>query len=1346
MEQGTVKSLTIAELLRQSRPCTGASSLISSPFPKTPPPQFSPSLLTPTLSPPKILKSLNQPTLLTGILFLSHGEDSPLKCNCFRFSDGSDTVCCDILGFNPCMINKKVQILGWNFLPFNCNGNGNGGFLEIIRWGFLDSSSASFDTFSILSGCCVDQYDSIKARYFVCGVVESVSPVSVVPCRAGSRADTENLGGFLVNILVCGCNLCNSKDLRLDMLNSNEEMGSHCYNKPEIVYFCGSASSWHTVFSRLIRRIVSLSGLKKRLVFVGKKVSQLMYVVVDNSLMYIPKLPLGCIPLREIDVRGEGELVSYTGTVTGIYMRGMIVELDNELLLLLTDQQLSVPHSVRVGAMVSVKNVHVVNPSYSWTKTLILGSCVKTSISVECFSSLEAGCYTVTCCKSLLAKFIDSLVFGARVLLVIICLRRKFSGILSEKEILGSTNRKGLAQTYATSYLPPSVFQIRHGMFMEFVKHDRCACGREKSSAPLKLVAPITNLINSCEAMWKKMICHQDTDFDIMGTQKEFNSISCDGRPYVLSIRKAIHSEDIGVSLLGILKVSQSSGRMLLVDATGSIDVIIPDLPSSLNINNIYEVRNFLAIMEDIPMKLGPVDLLQHEPFTCRSIFENGPFWRDMNMPLHFYYNLKDLIPVNHHFTTCVDSQVDLRKIGRGKYHLFLLMHKFPILQKHQFEGSQPASSTSSAFAEALILSWDLLIAGKNRNTRIDNPLIEQLKQPMKYFDRMEIGKLIACKRQKPHQLSNEALTSALNDTGNESCCSSSHPAYSCSFGVGKRHDSCGPEEIPCLVTGNCLNYPFLGMLHHTDTKTDVGSCSKPQVGRALLEFKSEALSVYEVLKIGGHYLIKHKKEDMFCTDAIGGKIVVNSGTNIWSVSFSSVNALQNFDVSCLLQQSGSFSHNSVLPEGYHQFQIPNSVPKGKNNIPSDVNLYIPSDVTNLFDVNLELLENCSLEPLVPFGEMTNIYPSIHNLPEGNLTFIHGQIKAVHCSDGKSYAIHLRCESINGVCPSLFVEGTTSICVHVLMDHKMVKIFGTANKLAYPAGFGRGVTASFHRVLALSAQDNFMLIPTSFIVINPSSLINDQSDDAHTYKSAALDLDGGSPFYANTASLIADTVSCLATQQVEFHCRVMAIYVLVLEYNTKDKYHLSRIESRPNSFAIDIPLAGFILDDGSSLCCCWTSWERAAVFLGLHDEEVRGKAYAETRKKSRKTRKKQACSNLAFSCLRRIMKLHGRVTVRNQASTFDSSCQDLVFSAKPEKIISSLDRDFFESLILKACCSTLLTVVGSLMNSDAIRQLETHLTELDMVMLPMQNVWVSEVRHMDSLAQAKKILQGLVES
>lgn len=96
---------------------------------------------------------------------------------------------------------------------------------------------------------------------------------------------------------------------------------------------------------------------------------------------------------------------------------------------------------------------------------------------------------------------------------------------------------------------------------------------------------------------------------------------------------------------------------------------------------NFSQVRNFLAIMEDIPMKLGHVDLLQNEPFTCRSIFVNAPLVREMNMPLLLYYNLRNLNPV-HHFTTSAHSQVDFPKVGRGKYHLLQLMHKFPILQK----------------------------------------------------------------------------------------------------------------------------------------------------------------------------------------------------------------------------------------------------------------------------------------------------------------------------------------------------------------------------------------------------------------------------------------------------------------------------------------------------------------------------------------------------------------------------------------------------------------------------------------------------------------------------------------
>lgn len=73
-----------------------------------------------------------------------------------------------------------------------------------------------------------------------------------------------------------------------------------------------------------------------------------------------------------------------------------------------------------------------------------------------------------------------------------------------------------------------------------------------------------------------------------------------------------------------------------------------------------------------------------------------------------------------------------------------------------------------------------------------------------------------------------------------------------------------------------------------------------------------------------------------------------------------------------------------------------------------------------------------------------------------------------------------------------------------------------------------------------------MMISTSFIVINPSSVINDHNEDAYTCQSAALNLDGGSPLCAITASLISDTANCLETQPVEFHCRVITVLMQIL--------------------------------------------------------------------------------------------------------------------------------------------------------------------------------------------------------
>ena len=43
----------------------------------------------------------------------------------------------------------------------------------------------------------------------------------------------------------------------------------------------------------------------------------------------------------------------YNGVVTGVYMRGMTVELDEKVWLLVTNPKIAPPLSVRVGAIVS---------------------------------------------------------------------------------------------------------------------------------------------------------------------------------------------------------------------------------------------------------------------------------------------------------------------------------------------------------------------------------------------------------------------------------------------------------------------------------------------------------------------------------------------------------------------------------------------------------------------------------------------------------------------------------------------------------------------------------------------------------------------------------------------------------------------------------------------------------------------------------------------------------------------------------------------------------------------------------------------------------------------------------
>ncbi|XP_024017091.1 CST complex subunit CTC1, partial [Morus notabilis] len=1123
---------SIAELIHGGRPLTGADSLDSDLRRPSISPQSSlsnqstrPIPSNSTSNPnPRILTPLNYPAIIDGNLTLpavsdgASSSNSSIRCfcnSCFQFSDGSATICCDILDLDPFIIGKKIRVLAWNFIPIKRVG----GFLEIIRWSFPDSENGrprclDGDSFPLAPSSSRGCENSSKSRYRLHGSLESVSPISVNPCTSGdsnSRSTTGsnlkpsfNIRGFLVRILVCECRLCNSKESFTILNCSVQEQNAHNFTKPVIVYFCVSASSWHPVIVKLIGKVVTISGLKKKLVYIGNEESILMYVTSEKSYLHVPRFQEKFVPGNQTYVEGKGECGSYTGIVKGVYMQGMVVELDHEVWLLLTSHLFTAPHSLRIGALISVKNVHFVNPKFSWTKMLILGACYKTSITIECFSPFVTGCHILSDSRSVMGNFIESLTFSARlwVLLLVSCFRKKFAGILSEKEILGSKHREGLVQIYANSQLPSSMFLSsvnKHGIFMLLCKHDSCGC--EGRSGNLMLIVPIVTFINHCHAKWMRMIQleHDKT------LQKEnlYSLLLCEGRPYDQSIRKIFSSEDIGIVLIGNLKISPTSGRLQLVDATGRIDVIVPDLPSTWNSNSIFEVVDYNLIIEGMPRLADNLELLD-KCFSCRSIFNFIPLARDENLTVYVYFHLRNTACRNVSFYPRIEFGEDLERLESQTYHMLQVTHKFPALEK--FQGDTAMSDPPSMFAEAVILSWNLSVARKDGFVHATKNSGDQPKKCMEHCNGKNDQEHISKRRKVDHASSRElsglvdiphnaerlrtCSNSDVEPSGKHSCCNcTSHeiPA-SATIKVAKNQS---------VVRSVILNYSGSNLNGH-------GLCRRSS-HKVFLEFKPENFHIYQLLQIGCYYITEHYKEDSFCnfkdSDYVSGvKVLASSKLHLWSLSLTPDDVLPPTNLANCPPSDNSchIGGDVVSSEAYNELclQMPN---RDCLESCSDVSLCLPANMRDILEVNMSELEERLIKPAVRpegiaelfscIGDVASapLLPNINFLlPEGNLVSLRGHVVTVHGVD-----MHGNSQNHGDPLGSRLFSGVaTTSCFHVMVEHQIVKVVGSLSKHVFPPGFGPGVDATFHRVLELRSQNKWMLTPVSFIVIHSIKTVN----------------------------------------------------------------------------------------------------------------------------------------------------------------------------------------------------------------------------------------------------------------
>eukprot|EP00268_Persea_americana_P000486 TRINITY_DN10165_c0_g1_i3.p1 TRINITY_DN10165_c0_g1~~TRINITY_DN10165_c0_g1_i3.p1 ORF type:complete len:932 (+),score=150.58 TRINITY_DN10165_c0_g1_i3:434-3229(+) len=902
-----------------------------------------------------------------------------------------------------------------------------------------------------------------------------------------------------------------------------------------------------------------------------------------------------------------------------------------------------------------------------------------------------------------------------------------------------------------------------HGLFTEFCKHDPGCCGNETSFDPPKLAVPISNFVSECQAMWVTLFPQMLKDAKTIGTNHCASLPSCEGKSYSRKTRRIVSSEDLGVVLMGTLKICPTSGRFQLVDATGSMDVVIPDLLSNGNVGKLYEVKDYRLVLEGLPVQIDPLRVPESESFSCRSIFQRVPPRRELNhltIYAHFYLRSATCLNVCLSLPSCRDILDDFKPISGGIYHLLLVTHKLPATQNFQETLNTP--NKSSLFAEAIVLPCNLFLNRANGDSQPLKFPKGNLKAPLHYAEVKDDTQKSWFKRQK--------IAHALN--GTEPC------SYRNSLEVvgkekyelqiKKKHsDLCSPPEIPCFIAVRIDNDEGLllpGILFCVNNNAADNVVDKPNAQKVLLEFGSESFNMYQLLQIGMYYAVKCANEELSCNlkdhteYANCDKVLVTSQAPLWSLSFTSVEVLQQSEPPQECLSVASSVGNNEQPFGnspgddvlFHRSINPIS----------DVNQCFSVEVTCLLSEGIKSLEDGLVKPLAMSGEPVSVTtciqtiieaprqpsgPSVFEwrLPEGNLISLYGNVLDVHgygyAADTKS---HLNSKRICNINQRVFQEVPSGVCIHVYDDHHMVKICGTVTKHAYPIGFGPGVHATFHRVLMTGTpgrQCQLMLTTVSFIVVNSIKEVNHHFNDRGFIPPSYSETLEEKLFDLVSSGLISQLmIHCLGNKPVRFRCRVAAVYILLLGTHTcRPEEPIS--EQPPRQPTVSVPLGGFILDDGSSLCCCWADGERAMTLLRLYDTDgaFSSRCRSLNRMGSNKTQS-TTCYHLE-----KMLKKHQRITVKNLGAMLDSSCLDFTFSANSNQFFSSSDESLLKFIFLNACRGSVLNIVGSVMDSNAIRRLERKLAAMQVTVHSIQNIWASDVWYIDPLAEARNMVQEL---
>lgn len=210
------------------------------------------------------------------------------------------------------------------------------------------------------------------------------------------------------------------------------------------------------------------------------------------------------------------------------------------------------------------------------------------------------------------------------------------------------------------------------------------------------------------------------------------------------------------------------------------------------------------------------------------------------------------------------------------------------------------------------------------------------------------------------------------------------------------------------------------------------------------------------------------------------------------------------------------------------------------------------------------------------------------------------------------------------------------------------------------------------------------------------------------------------------------------SRPMQFHCRVVTILTLVLD-SFLNNLQISESINQSKALKVKVPLAGFIVDNGSSLLCCWADDARAELLLRLQEVAVL-----------------DACVNLKFSkdgsnvnlqhtvgsCLEKMLKKHKKVIVKNYGIPPDISCRDLELSSVMGKVLSGLEEKLLKFITLNACRKGSLNINASVLNPNALNGSNVELPDLYPAR-NMQNFWVNEAFQVDPLEEARRLYGSL---